>query len=176
MNETSILNDVLGPVMHGPSSSHTAASYHIGRLACDLAGGSPASALFRFDTDGSYVRVFRQQGSDLAIATGLLDRNITDDRFEDALEHAAQAGIDIQFDDAHLKDADHPNYVEIEITSRDGSTLTASAKSTGGGGITISRIDGRPVNLTGNAFVLVVIAEESAESAVMEIIGDSGTD
>ena len=80
MKPISIFNDVLGPVMHGPSSSHTAASVHIGTLARALLGEEPASAVLTFDPNGSYAQVYSQQGSDLAFATGLMGWAMTDDR------------------------------------------------------------------------------------------------
>ncbi|MBE0713608.1 MAG: hypothetical protein IH583_14645, partial [Candidatus Aminicenantes bacterium] len=71
MEFRSIFNDVLGPVMRGPSSSHTAGSYHIGRLVRSLLGEDAATAAFTFDPSGSYAKTYRQQGVDLALATGL---------------------------------------------------------------------------------------------------------
>ncbi|MGD2165628.1 MAG: hypothetical protein PVH50_08865, partial [Anaerolineae bacterium] len=66
MSPVSVLNDVLGPVMRGPSSSHTAGAFRIGRIARDLLDGEPVSAEFIFDPGGSLAEVYRQQGSDLA--------------------------------------------------------------------------------------------------------------
>jgi len=105
----SILNDVLGPVMRGPSSSHTAGSFHIGTLARSLLGDVPASVTFTFDPGGSYAEVYRQQGSDLAFAAGLMGWTITDERFQQALDLAAAQGLSITFAIERLPDADHPN-------------------------------------------------------------------
>src|SRR5512135_1299105 len=93
----SILNDVLGPVMRGPSSSHTAGSYHIGRLLRSLLGGEPARAVFTFDPDGSYAATYRQQGVDRALVAGLLGWPITDRRFARALDHAVRKGFRPRF-------------------------------------------------------------------------------
>ena len=95
MKAISIFNDVLGPVMRGPSSSHTAASYHIGRLARALLGADVDTATFTFDPDGSYAQVYAQQGSDRAFAAGLMGWSITDDRFHQALDLAAARGIEL---------------------------------------------------------------------------------
>ena len=89
----SIFNDVLGPVMRGPSSSHTAGSYRIGRMARSLLGEEPASAVFTFDPEGSYSKTYKEQGADLGFAAGLMDWAITDERFPQALESAARAGM-----------------------------------------------------------------------------------
>ncbi|MFQ6131985.1 MAG: L-serine ammonia-lyase, iron-sulfur-dependent, subunit alpha [Armatimonadota bacterium] len=177
MNATaiSILNDVLGPVMRGPSSSHTAGSYHIARLARDLLGDEPRAATFTFDPDGSYFQVYRQQGSDLAFAAGLMGWDIADDRFDRALAHAAADGIEIAFEDRELPGADHPNCVQIAVASRRGRTLHAMAKSTGGGGIVLSSLEGWPVHLTGNAHVLALEGDASVEDEAREVMAGPGS-
>ena len=70
--KVSIFNEVLGPVMHGPSSSHTAASYFIGRLIRNLLDDEPETVTIAFAEGGSYAAVYNQQGSDLGFATGLM--------------------------------------------------------------------------------------------------------
>src|SRR5512137_1065695 len=107
MEFISILNDVLGPVMRGPSSSHTAGSYHIGRLVRSLLGEEPARASFTFDPQGSYAATYRQQGVDLALAAGLLGWPITDARFAQALTLAPKLGLQVRFTVAPLAAADH---------------------------------------------------------------------
>jgi L-serine dehydratase len=149
MEFISILNDVLGPVMRGPSSSHTAGSYHIGRLVRDLLGEEPVGAEFTFDPAGSYSATYRQQGVDLALAAALLGWPITDERFARALVLAPRLGLRIRFKVAPLEKADHPNTVAIDLAGRTGRTLRATARSTGGGMILITEIDGRPVRLDG---------------------------
>jgi len=135
MEHVSILNDVLGPVMRGPSSSHTAGSYHIGRLIRSLAGDDPASAVFTFDPQGSYAATFRQQGVDLALAAGLLGWPITDARFPRALVLAPGLGLRLRFVIAPLKGADHPNTVRAEVRTRTRGRLEVVAKSVGGGSV-----------------------------------------
>lgn len=97
MKTVSVLNDVLGPVMRGPSSSHTAGAYHIGRMARDLLGQEPKSARFLFDRDGSLAEVYRQQGSNLAFPAGLLRLCITEEAFGRALDLAAERGLEVSF-------------------------------------------------------------------------------
>jgi L-serine dehydratase len=151
MRSVSILNDVLGPVMRGPSSSHTAGSYHIGRLIRSLAGDAPASAVFTFDPTGSYAATYRQQGVDLALAAGLLGWAITDRRFARALTLAPALGLELRFRVAPLEGADHPNTVSGEVRSKRGSRLEVVARSVGGGSVEITAIDGRPVSLDGRS-------------------------
>lgn len=149
MEPVSVLNDVLGPVMRGPSSSHTAGSYHIGRLMRSLVGATPAAAGFTFDPSGSYAATYRQQGVDLALAAGLLGWPITDARFPRALALAPADGLELRFRVAPLEGADHPNTVRAELRPKKGPRVEVVAKSVGGGSVEITSIDGRPVSLDG---------------------------
>ena len=157
MEFISILNDVLGPVMRGPSSSHTAGSYHIARLIRSLLGDEPAAAVFTFDPDGSYAATFRQQGVDLALGAGLLGWPITDKRFARTLALAPRLGLDLRFRVARLEGADHPNTVHAKVLSKGGKKIEAVAKSVGGGMIAVTEIDGRPVLLDGKSAVSLKI-------------------
>lgn len=158
MNSPSVFNDVLGPVMHGPSSSHTAASFHIGRMAKSLLGEKPVEVEFAFDTSGSYAEVYRQQGSDKAFATGVLGWDITDARSFQALEYTAPEGLRVKFPIRKLIEQDHPNIVEIKITGKSGRIVKASARSIGGGAVVFTSIDGLPVSLYGDAHELILYA------------------
>ncbi len=155
MEFVSILNDVLGPVMRGPSSSHTAGSWHIARLVRDLLGGEPAAAELVFDPDGSYAATYRQQGVDLAFAAGFLGWELTDGRFARALALAPAEGLDIRFRVAPLAGADHPNTVHGKLVARDGRRLDFTAESVGGGMVVVTGLDGRPVHLDGKSAVAV---------------------
>jgi len=157
MEFISILNDVLGPVMRGPSSSHTAGSYHIGRLVRSLLGEEPARAAFTFDPKGSYAATYRQQGVDLALTAGLLGWPITDERFARALALAPGLGLRPRFRVAPLEGADHPNTVAIDLAGRSGRELHATAQSIGGGMILVTRLDGRPVRLDGKSAVVLKV-------------------
>jgi L-serine dehydratase len=170
MRTISIFNDVLGPVMRGPSSSHTAAPYHIGTLARALLGDEPASALFTFDPEGSFAEVYRQQGSDLGFVAGLLGWPLIGDQFHRTLDLAAAKGVEITFSVEPLPIADHPNTVEIRMTSAQGRRLRIVANSIGGGSITFTRLEGWPVDLRGEAYEVLVAMEASAEPAVGELL------
>jgi L-serine dehydratase len=151
MEFISIFNDVLGPVMRGPSSSHTAGSYHIGRLVRSLLGEAPARAAFTFDPNGSYAATYRQQGVDLALTAGLLGWPITDERFARALTLARRQGLRTRFEIAPLEGADHPNTVAIEVAAKSGRTLKATARSVGGGMVMVTEVDGRQMMLDGKS-------------------------
>ena len=151
----SILNDVMGPIMRGPSSSHTAGSHHIGRMAQALLGERSVAARFTFDSNGSYARTFRQQGVDKAFATALLGWPLTDPRFLNALELAPQNGLQLSFDDELLPGADHPNTVRMELEGEGGARLTVVAKSTGGGGFSITAVNGHRVTIDGRYHIVL---------------------
>ncbi len=156
MKRISILRDVLGPIMRGPSSSHTAGSYHLGALARSLLGDRPARAVITFDEAGSYAACYREQGSDLAFAAALLGWPITDERVPMALLEAPAAGLEIAFETAALRDADHPNRVHLDLSAADGRTLHLSGRSVGGGAVEITEFDGWPVRLDGAAHTLLI--------------------
>ena len=168
----SILNDVLGPVMRGPSSSHTAASYRIGRLAVSLLGAAPASVRVAFDPGGSYGQVYREQGVDLAFAMGLLGLPLTDVAFFDALKTAASEGIQLTFEVTPLDAPDHPNTADIRLQDRSGAALDIRARSVGGGLVEITRIDGWPVLVTGQTHEILVEMEGAAEPSVRRRLAD----
>jgi L-serine dehydratase len=161
MQAPSVFNDILGPVMRGPSSSHTAGSFHIAVLARALLGAAPGRATFVFDPAGSYGQVYEQQGVDRAFAAGLLGWKLTDSRFFGALDAARDAGIDVCFIVAPLAGADHPNTVDIELESSGGPRLALRARSIGGGAVEIVRLGPWGVRLTGETWC-----------AVTEIAGD----
>ena len=145
----SILNDVLGPVMRGPSSSHTAASYRIGLMLKDLAGGKPVKALFEFHPGGSLATTHFTQGSDMGLAAGLCGLNMLDAEMPRSLEIARKAGIDIEF---RISDypADHPNTYKCTVHDSEGRILTARAESIGGGMFRFTEIMGHSVDLQGD--------------------------
>jgi L-serine dehydratase len=149
VTRVSILNDVLGPVMRGPSSSHTAGSFHIAKIAKGLLGAEPVAAEFAFDPAGSYAQVYWQQGVDRAFATALMGWELTDDRFAASLDLAARAGVDIRFAVRPLARPDHPNTVEIVLHAADGRSLAVTARSIGGGAVEVLDMDRWPVRLTG---------------------------
>lgn len=170
MKPASIFNDVLGPVMRGPSSSHTAASYHVGRFARDLFGAKPDSVTIVFAEGGSYAEVYRQQGSDLAFAVGLLGWHITDERFFQALDYSETVGLKINFTIERLQACGHPNAMEIRMTSGEGRRMRALAKSVGGGAVVFSQLNGWELELTGDAYEVLVESEKIYEQAIREIL------
>lgn len=169
MRVISILNHVLGPVMRGPSSSHTAGAWHLGCMVRDLLGGrSPVQARLRFDPAGLYARTFEAQGADRAFALGLLGVPLTDGRFFNALQEARDAGVDLQFEVAPLEAPDHPNCVGMEFREAEGGEVRVRGRSVGGGEVEITRLAGWPVLFNGAWFeVLVELGEPTVLDQVM---------
>jgi len=160
--------------MHGPSSSHTAGSYRIGRMARHLLGEKPRAVTFSFDPGGSYAMVYRQQGVDLAFAAGIMEWPITDDRFDDALIEAEREGIRLDFRVIELTDASHPNTVLIQMEGISGGKLEIVGRSTGGGGVALVQLEGNAVHLDGKAFEIVVQAPDSVKPKLEQAAAGQG--
>ncbi len=170
----SILNHVLGPVMRGPSSSHTAGAYHIASMARDLLGAAPRRAEFAFDPGGSYGRTYSAQGADRAFAMGLMGKPLTDGSFFTALSDAAASGLEISFAIRPLRHPDHPNSMEITLSAADGSSVDLEARSIGGGEVVITSVDGRPVHFDGAAYEVLIEAHPAALPAIGAILDEDG--
>ncbi len=144
----SILNDVIGPVMRGPSSSHCAAALRIGRMARDLMDGEIEEVLVEFDANGSLATTHESQGSDMGLLGGLLGWDATDERLAESARWIGEAGIRVETRITDLG-AEHPNTYQLTLSnSTERHTMTAI--STGGGMIEVVTIDGVPVSLAGD--------------------------
>ena len=153
------LLDIIGPVMVGPSSSHTAGACRIGLLARCLVGGTPQTA--RIELHGSFARTGEGHGTDKAIVAGLMGFAPDDDRIRTALEIAEREGLDYRFEKTTLgEDAViHPNTTRITI-HRGERSATMVGSSLGAGRVLITEIDGYPVEVTGNYNTVVLVAED----------------
>jgi L-serine dehydratase len=171
MKSISIFNHVIGPVMRGPSSSHTAGAFHIASMARTILGGTPKRAVFAFDPGGSYVHTYAAQGADRAFAMALMNQTLTDDSFFSALTDAEQRGLDIRFETRSLARPGHPNSIEIELTSTDGTTLHLEARSIGGGEVELTRVADLPVLFNGAAFELAVLLPQQHLDAAKQLLG-----
>lgn len=171
MKQVSIFNEVIGPVMRGPSSSHTAASYHLGRLIRDLLDGDPQKIVISFVKDGSYAEVYQQQGSDLGFATGIMGAEIISEDFIKSLEIVKDVGIDIKFKVKEFAENVHPNTIEIKGVSNKGSKIHAFAKSIGGGAVQIDELNGWPVYIKGDSYDLIIEIKEEVADTVRDLLG-----
>jgi L-serine dehydratase len=151
------LLDIIGPVMVGPSSSHTAGACRLGLLARCLVGGTPQSA--RIELHGSFARTGEGHGTDKAIVAGLMGFRPDDDRIRTALEIADKEGLDFRFEKTTLDDDAHPNSVRMTLDRNDRHAVMTGA-SLGAGRVLVSDIDGYPVEVTGNYNTIVLVAED----------------
>ena len=167
----SIFNDVLGPVMRGPSSSHSAAANRIGRLCRDLVEGDLRRAVIEYDPNGSLVTTHKSQGTDMGLYGGFLGWEPDDPRLPDHAKHTEAAGLEIEVR-YESYGATHPNNYKISVEGVNGSHHTIQAISTGGGMIELTEIDGTPVAMGGDFFeTLVYLNEESNAQAVLDDLG-----
>ena len=154
MSYPSIFNDVIGPVMRGPSSSHCAASLRIGRICHDLMGGSISEILIEFDPNGSLATTHKEQGSDMGLFGGFLGWEAYDERLVNSEMHIGAAGIQVKIQIVDIQ-AEHPNTYQITLKNP-WETHQVIAISTGGGMIEVIAIDGEKVSLAGDSFVTLV--------------------
>lgn len=145
--------DILGPVMVGPSSSHTAGAARIGAMARTLLGEEVADA--KLHLYGSFAETGKGHGTDRALVAGLLGMKPDDLRIPNAFEEAEKAGLRYTIDEIDLRDA-HPNTAVLEVQGVSGKQLTMQAASLGGGRIEVNRIDGIEVSFTGMYSTLIV--------------------
>jgi len=151
------LLDIIGPVMVGPSSSHTAGACRLGLLARCLVGGTPQTA--RIELHGSFARTGEGHGTDKAIVGGLMGFRPDDERLRTALEISEREGLDYQFEKTSLGDEAHPNTVRLTLERGDRRAQMVGA-SLGAGRVLVSEIDGYPVEVTGNLHTIVLVAED----------------
>ena len=147
------LFDVLGPVMIGPSSSHTAGAARIGYTARQLLGECPARA--QVYLHGSFATTGHGHGTDRALIAGLLGMHPDDSRLPDSFAIAKQRGLDFTIEPIDLQDA-HPNTAVLKLERQDGSKLEMEAASIGGGRIRVTKIDGVAVDFGGDTNTLII--------------------
>jgi L-serine dehydratase len=157
----SIFNDVIGPVMRGPSSSHCAASLRIGRLARDLMERRIEEVAVQFDPNGSLAQTHQSQGSDMGLFAGFLGWEAHDERLKDYETAVREAGITIKIEITGLDTAVfHPNTYRL-ILKNDRETHQLTAISSGGGMIEITEIDGVEVSISGDYYETLVYARDN---------------
>jgi L-serine dehydratase len=167
------LLDIIGPVMVGPSSSHTAGACRLGLLARNLVGGTPQTA--RIELHGSFARTGEGHGTDKAIAGGLMGFRPDDERLRDALEIAHGEGLDYVFEKTTLADDAHPNTARITVERGDRHAVMTGA-SLGAGRVLVTEINGYAVEVSGTYHTIVLIAEDVKGSiaAIATILAEHG--
>ena len=166
-NYPSILNDVIGPVMRGPSSSHCAAALRIGRIARDLMGGRITEVLVEFDAHGSLATTHLSQGSDMGLMGGLLGWDAADERLAQSAQALQDAGIKIAFK-IHDIGAEHPNTYKLTLKNPY-EQHQLNAISTGGGMIEIREIDGAEVSIAGDYYETLIYCDQPSEN-ILEVL------
>jgi L-serine dehydratase len=153
------LLDIIGPVMVGPSSSHTAGACRLGLLARGLVGGTPERA--RIELHGSFARTGEGHGTDKAVVGGLMGFRPDDERLRTALDIAEREGLDYRFEKTTLGDEGevHPNTVRLTVGRGDRQSVMIGS-SLGAGRVLVTDIDGFPVEVTGNYHTILVVAED----------------
>jgi L-serine dehydratase len=151
------LFDILGPVMVGPSSSHTAGACRLGLMARAVLGEVPDAATIRLH--GSFAATGHGHGTHRAIVGGLLGMSPDDLRLRRAFEEAEKAGLDYTFEEVDLGDEAHPNSVVFRVRKGEEAVELRGA-SVGGGRVEVTEIDGFPVKLGGAYDTLVLVARD----------------
>jgi L-serine dehydratase len=163
----SIFNDVLGPVMRGPSSSHSAAANRIGRLCRDLVDGDLKRVVVEYDPSGSLVTTHVSQGMDMGLYGGFLGWEPDDPRLPDYSRYTASAGLEIEVR-YESYGATHPNNYKLSLEGVNGHRHTLQAISTGGGMIEVTEVDGAPVSMAGDYFETLVYLAGGADAAGLQ--------
>lgn len=145
--------DIVGPVMIGPSSSHTAGAVRLGLLARSILGEQPVRA--EIGLHGSFASTGKGHGTDLAIVAGLLGFAPDDPAIRDSLLLASDAGLETSFHAADLGQT-HPNSAAFALTAADGRRMELQGSSLGGGDVVLTRIDGYDTEITGELPSLLV--------------------
>lgn len=146
--------DVVGPVMIGPSSSHTAGAARIGLMAREILKDEPQSVTITLY--GSFAKTYKGHGTDKALVAGLLGFSADDVRLRTSFEIAAQQGMQITFHRSETE-VDHPNTVRIAMKGKTGREMEVVGVSLGGGKIEIREINGAGVSLSGEEHTLITV-------------------
>ena len=168
------LIDIIGPVMIGPSSSHTAGAVRRGLLAASILGGKPVKA--EINLHGSFAETYQGHGTDMALLAGLMGWMPDDERIPQAEKYAEESGLEYSFHKIDLGNMAHPNTVLFKLTSASGSYCEIVGSSVGGGQVKVTEIDGFPVELTGRlpAILTVHIDTRGVIALVTSTLANAG--
>ena len=158
--DTLSIRDIIGPIMIGPSSSHTAGALRIAYMARRLCLAEPRTV--EFSLLGSFAHTLVGHGTDKALVGGMLGLDTDDLRIRDSFQLAREAGLAFSFTPEPDAEYDHPNTVDIRIVDADGSEMSIRGESIGGGAAVIRRIDGIDVEVTGEKTSIVIRQRDEA--------------
>ncbi|KAF5062173.1 L-serine ammonia-lyase, iron-sulfur-dependent subunit beta [Acetobacterium wieringae] len=165
--------DIIGPIMVGPSSSHTAGAVRIGKIARAVSGGQPT--MVTIELYGSFAQTYKGHGTDKAIIAGLLGMAPDDERIKDSLELARDLGMAFKFKKSGNK-AVHPNTALIAAVDSQGKKTIVQGSSVGGGRIVVNRINEINVKFNGEYYTLLVPHHDTPGmiAAVTNLLADQG--
>ncbi|MBF9253559.1 L-serine ammonia-lyase, iron-sulfur-dependent, subunit beta [Pontibacter sp. 172403-2] len=161
MAEKSSVFDMIGPVMIGPSSSHTAGVVRIARAAIRVLGAVPQEAIITFYN--SFARTYEGHGSDRAIIAGLLDFKTDDKRIKEAFDFARERGLKYTFKSVGNASTMHPNTIKLNLKA-DNREVEVVGQSRGGGVISIVEVDGFSSNFSATLHTLIIDADDKKGS------------
>lgn len=150
--------DIIGPIMIGPSSSHTAGAVRIGKAASSILSGQPVKAEILLC--GSFAKTYKGHGTDKALVAGILGMLPSDPRIKNSLDLAKESGLFVSFTEGEIEGA-HPNTALIRLTSDTGNKVEVVGASVGGGSILINRINGLEVEFRGQNITLIVLHKDT---------------
>ena len=157
MPEKSSIFDMIGPVMIGPSSSHTAGVVRIARASIKILGGIPDEAEIVFYN--SFARTYEGHGSDRAILAGLMDFQTDDKRIKEAIEIAQSQGLKFQFKGIGNASTLHPNSIRLKL-KKGGRSIEVLGESKGGGIINIAEVNGFKADFTASLHTAIIFADD----------------
>ena len=165
--------DIIGPVMIGPSSSHTAGAVRLGRIALKLLGERAVRA--EIGLSGSFAETYRGHGTDKALVAGIMGLHSDDDRIRRSLELAEETGLSVTISETQIPGA-HPNTARIALTGASGARMELQGSSVGGGNVLITSINGMAVSFTGQYNTILVrhLDKPGAIAAVTQFMAGSG--
>ena len=165
--------DIIGPIMIGPSSSHTAGAVRLGRVAWKILGERAVRA--EIQLSGSFAQTYRGHGTDKALVAGIMGFHSDDERIRSSIQLAEQWGLALSFREEEIPGA-HPNTARITLTGESGGQAVVQGASVGGGNILISRINEMETCVTGQRDTLIVLHRDvpGMIAAVTGRVADSG--
>lgn len=145
--------DIIGPIMIGPSSSHTAGAVRLGRIAWKILGETAAEALI--ELSGSFAQTYQGHGTDKALIAGIMGIPSDDDDIRRSLKIADETGLKYEFKKVEIPEA-HPNTVRIHLLGVNGAKASIQGASIGGGNVLIEYVNGMSVSFTGQYNTILV--------------------
>ncbi|MGL4453431.1 MAG: L-serine ammonia-lyase, iron-sulfur-dependent subunit beta [Sarcina sp.] len=146
--------DIIGPVMIGPSSSHTAGAARLGKVARTICGDDVIKVTFLLH--GSFAKTYQGHGTDKALVAGMLGMEPADKRLRTSMELAREVGLAFKFVPTDLGEGHHPNTVKFLMETKNGTKCEVMGSSIGGGNIVINEVNGEAVDFTGQYPTLIV--------------------